>query len=74
MGRKKKGADLQAKLDSYLKTYELDEINSANDMASLIQMCQLEINLSKLNETLDKLEENYGKFINQEFQIRRELW
>jgi len=57
MGRKKKGARLQEKLEKYLETYELDEMNEANDMASLKQLCHLEINIEDINESLDKIKD-----------------
>jgi len=56
MGRKKKGADVQTRLNTYLKDYELDELNKSNDLASLIQMCQLEVNIAKLNDHISKLD------------------
>ena len=58
MGRKKKGSALQEKIDKYLETYELDDLNQANDMAALTQMCQLELNIERIQEALDNIE--YG--------------
>lgn len=58
MGRKRKGADLQDRIDKYLDTYELDDLNSANDMAALTQMCQLEVNIERIQEALSKID--YG--------------
>jgi hypothetical protein len=57
MGRKKKGARLNDKLDKYLNTYELDEMNEANDTASLVQLCQLEINIEDINESLGNIKD-----------------
>ena len=56
MGRKKKGADLQTRLDLYLKDYELDELNKSNDLASLRQMCQLEINIDSMHDHISKID------------------
>jgi hypothetical protein len=55
MGRRKKGQRLEDKLDRYLEAYELDEMNEANDMASLRQLCQLEINIEDINDSLGKI-------------------
>jgi hypothetical protein len=55
MGRKKKGADLQIKLNGYLKDYELDELNKSNDLVSLRQMCQLEITIESLHDHIPKV-------------------
>jgi hypothetical protein len=57
MGRKKKGANLlQEKLDKYLSEYELDELNEANDMQALLQMCRLELNMEKWSEALETID------------------
>lgn len=55
MGRKKKGSELEDRLKKYLEIYELDELNSANDLESLRQLCQYEINARKLQERIDSL-------------------
>jgi len=57
MGRKRKGAELQEKIDRYLEEYELDDLNQANDMAALVQMCQLEIRQEKIQEALDRIKD-----------------
>lgn len=57
-GRKRKGQDVQEKIERYLEEYELDELNQANDMAALTQMCQLEVNVERIQEALGKLD--YG--------------
>lgn len=57
MGRKRKGQALQDKIDMYLREYELDELNQANDMAALSQMCQLEINMEQINEALTTIKD-----------------
>ncbi len=57
MGRKKKGQALQDKIDTYLQEYELDELNQANDMAALAQMCQLEINMEQINDALASIKD-----------------
>jgi len=56
MGRKKKGSDLQDKIDKYLTDYELDDLNQSNDMQALTTMCQLELNIEKIQEALSSLE------------------
>jgi hypothetical protein len=64
MGRKRKGQVLQERIDKYLAEYELDELNEANDMAALTQMCQLELNMEQIQEALadmKDLEENSKK-------------
>lgn len=58
MARRPKGQDLQDKVDNYLETYELDDINQANDMAALTQMCQIEIELEKLHNALDDIKKS----------------
>lgn len=52
MGRKRKGQVLQERIDRYMQEYELDELNEANDMAALTQMCQLELNMEQIQEAL----------------------
>ena len=56
-GRPRKGQDLQDKLDKYLKEYELDDLNEANDYASLVQMCRLEAYIEKLQGSLDEMKD-----------------
>lgn len=51
-GRKPKGYDLEKKLNTYLETYELDDLNKANDLASLRQLAQFEIIIENLQEEL----------------------
>lgn len=53
MGRKKKNASLQEKIDGYLREYELDDLNQANDMSALTQMCRLEINMEQIQTALE---------------------
>ena len=55
MGRKKKGATVDERVKKYLEDYELDDLNKANDLASLRQMCQLEISIEKIHASLDKI-------------------
>jgi len=55
MGRKKKGSALQERINKYLAEYELDEMNTANDMAALTQMCQLELNMQQIQEALENI-------------------
>lgn len=55
MGRKKKGANLQDKVDGYLREYELDDLNEANDMSALIQMCRLELNMEQIQSALEQI-------------------
>ncbi len=55
MGRKKKGSALQDKIDKYLEEYELDDLNQANDMAALVHMCQIELNIENIQEALNSL-------------------
>jgi hypothetical protein len=69
MGRKKKGSALQEKIDKYLETYELDDLNQANDMAALSQMCQIELNMERIQEALDSLE--YGSKKGSEVDSKR---
>ena len=57
MARKKKGQNLQEKIDRYLIEYELDELNGANDMAALTQMCQIELNIEQIQNALDKIKD-----------------
>lgn len=52
MGRRRQGQALQDKIDKYLQEYELDDLNQANDMAALTQMCQLELNIEQIQEAL----------------------
>jgi len=62
MGRKRKGQEVQEKIERYLEEYELDELNQANDMAALTQMCQIEVNIEQIQKALsdikDPLEES----------------
>lgn len=55
MGRHKKGQALQERIDRYLDEYELDDLNQANDMAALTQMCQLELNMEQIQDALSKV-------------------
>jgi hypothetical protein len=57
MGRPRKGADLEEKIQKYTREYELDDLNSANDMASLVQMCQLEINMEQIQDALKMIKD-----------------
>lgn len=52
MGRKKKGADIDDRVQQYLLDYELDDLNKSNDLASLRQMCQLEVNIETMYGSL----------------------
>lgn len=54
-GRPKKGASIQEKLDQYLKEYDLDDMNTTNDMAALRQMCQLEVNMENLLKSISEI-------------------
>jgi rubredoxin len=56
-GRPRKGQDLQERLDKYLREYELDDLNGANDYASLVQMCRLEVYIEKLQASLDGMKD-----------------
>lgn len=51
-GRKPKGYELDSKINTYLETYELDDLNRANDMASLRQLAQFEIIIENLQNEL----------------------
>ncbi len=55
MGRPKKGQAVQDKVDRYLEEYELDDLNQANDMAALVQMCQIEVTMERIYKALDSL-------------------
>lgn len=57
MGRKPKGFDVQERIERYLEEYELDELNQANDMASLTQMCQIEVNIEQIQKALAKIKD-----------------
>jgi len=57
MGRKRKGQEVQDKIEKYLQEYELDELNQANDMAALTQMCQIEINIEQIQKALGKIKD-----------------
>ena len=56
MPRKKKDADLDKKLSLYLKEFELDDMNESNDRTTLIQMCQIEINIEKIQNALKEVD------------------
>ncbi len=56
MGRKRKGQVLQERIDKYLSEYELDELNQANDMAALTNMCQLELAIEQIQEALEGIQ------------------
>ena len=57
MGRKRKGQEVQDKIERYLEEYELDELNQANDMAALTQMCQIEVNIEQIQDALGKIKD-----------------
>lgn len=57
MARPKKDAAFQEKMAAYLEAYELDELNDANDLASLREMCQLEVTMEQLQEGLKKVKD-----------------
>jgi hypothetical protein len=67
-GRKKKTAPLDEKVQKYLSTYELDELNEANDKAALMQMCRLEISIEKLQAAIDGV-----KDLGQDSKIVKDL-
>lgn len=54
-GRKPKGYELNEKLKTYFETYELDELNRANDMASLRQLAQFEIIIENIQTELSAI-------------------
>ena len=54
-GRKPKGYDLNQKLETYLKTYELDDLNQANDLASLRQLAQYELIIESMQAELTSI-------------------
>jgi len=54
-GRKPKGYELAEKLQTYLETYELDDLNRANDLASLRQLAQFEIIIDNLQVELSAI-------------------
>jgi len=54
-GRKPKGYEIEQKLNTYLETYEVDDLNRANDLASLRQLAQEEIIIEKLQSELAAL-------------------
>ncbi len=56
MGRKKKGAELDEKLDKYLSEYELDDLNETNDRQALIQLCRLEVAIDKYTTALNDVD------------------
>ncbi len=55
MGRKPKGYEVKAKLETYLDTYELDDLNRANDLASLRQLAHFEIIIENLQSELSSI-------------------
>ena len=57
MGRPRKGQAVQDKINRYLEEYELDELNQANDMAALTQMCQIEVNIEQIQKALSKIKD-----------------
>jgi len=69
MGRRRKGSALQEKIDRYLEEYELDDLNQANDMAALTQMCQIELNMEQIQEALNRVE--YGSKKGTEIDSKR---
>lgn len=56
MGRKRKDAGIQERISKYLDIYELDELNEANDLASIRQMVQLEVRMENLHIALSGAE------------------
>jgi len=56
-GRKKKGFELNQKLQAYLDTYELDDLNRANDLSSLRQLANFEIIIANLQEQIGSLKD-----------------
>jgi len=56
-GRKKKGYELEEKLNTYQEAYELDDLNRANDLASLRQLCHFEIIIEKLQAKVTTLKD-----------------
>jgi hypothetical protein len=59
-GRKPKGYELEKKIQTYLETYELDDLNRANDFASLRILAQEEIILENLQNELASLKRVAG--------------
>jgi hypothetical protein len=57
MPRKKKGADVEERVKGYLKEYELDEMNAANDMAALRRMCQYEVDIEQLQDAISGIQD-----------------
>jgi len=55
MGRKRKGQEVQERIERYLEEYELDELNQANDMAALTHMCQIEVNVDQIQKALSTI-------------------
>lgn len=51
-GRKPKGYELNEKLSTYLETYEVDDLNRANDLSSLRQLAQYEIIIENMQGEL----------------------
>lgn len=51
-GRKPKGYKLNEKLKTYLETFELDDLNKANDLDSLKQLAQFEIIIENIQNEL----------------------
>jgi len=51
-GRKPKGYNLNKKLENYTQTFEIDDLNKANDLASIRQLAQFEIIIESLQEEL----------------------
>lgn len=54
-GRKPKGFELEQKLRTYLETYELDDLNRANDLSSLRQLAQFEIIIENMQAELSSI-------------------
>lgn len=54
-GRKPKGYELNEKLQTYLETYELDDLNRANDLSSLRQLAQFEIIIENMQAELSSI-------------------
>ena len=54
-GRKRKGYKLDQKLNTYLETYELDDLNKANDLNTLKQLAQFELIIDKLQAELSEM-------------------
>lgn len=54
-GRKPKNYELNKRLGTYLETYELDDLNKANDLNTLQQLAQFEIIIEKIQKELSDM-------------------